>query len=153
MAYRGIKIKKGNSVAIDTSKQWGIYVKDSPYIPIPKKQKNIASQSWLDENGDDEFIPTEAYYEPVEATIQFLYRGTIAQANTAIKSFYNYITNCWFSFYDEYHKIGRQNVRLLEFPDEFKFTYESGNASDDEIGLAEFTVTFKINDCVTDIVL
>lgn len=147
--YKGILFKKGTE-SVYSSTKWGCYVMDSMYIPVATKAKNIASQSWYDEHGDDEYIPEVLYYEPVEATIDFVYKGKVSDANTQIRAFINYLRGGYFNFYDEFHKIGRQQVRLLDFSDDAELVYVS-NAGDDCV--ATFSITVKINDPVTDITL
>lgn len=157
MAYKGILFKKGSLAAIDTAIQWGIYVEDSPYIPIPQQAKNILSQKWFDQQGDDEFIPEVIYYEPIEATIKFLYKGYVSDAKINIKSFIDYITGTIFSFYDKYSMIGRQNCRLLKFSDSAHLEYtgkeEVINGIFQQPCIAKFEITIKINDPVNNITL
>lgn len=147
--YKGILFQIGDGTIYNSS-HWGCYVTESPYIPVATTPKNITSQSWFDENGDDEYIPETIFYEPIEATINFVYKGTVAQAKTQITAFISYLRGGKFKFYDEFHKIGRQDVRLLDFSDDAQFVYS--NISTEE-GCATFSVVFKINDPVTDITL
>lgn len=147
--YKGILFQVGSD-SVRNSTEWGCYVTESPYIPMPKKVKNITSQSWYDEHGDDEYIPDVLYYESVETTLKFVYKGTVTDAKTSIKSFINYLGSGYFKFYDEFYKIGRQQVRLTGFSDDAELKYVS-NASDECV--ATFSVEIKINDPVTEIVL
>lgn len=98
----------------DTLEQWNCYVKSVPFNLFPKP-KNISSQKWNDEDGDDEYIPTEIKYEAYEMKIDFVYLGT--DANTDIYNFLNTITGKWLKIYDNYTGIGRQSVRLVSVED------------------------------------
>ena len=148
--YKGILFQVGEEGPIRNSSYWGGNVTDSPYIPVATTPKNITSQSWYDENGDDEYIPEELFYEPVEATLNFVYKGTVAEAKTQIKAFISYLRSGEFSFYDEFYKVGRQKSRLLDFSDEAKWSYDDAYS---QTGIAQFSIRVKINDPVTDIVL
>ena len=144
----GLFKRDGDSV--HNSSEWGCYVTDSPYIPVALSPKNITSQSWFDENGDDEFIPETIYYKPVEITLSFVYKGTVTEAKTQILSFVDYLRGGFFSFYDEYSKVGRQNVRLMDFSSDAQLKYDDVTKG---TRVALFSVELKINDPVTDITL
>lgn len=147
--YKGILFQKeGESVY--NSSNWGCYVTDSPYIPVPTTPKNITSQSWFDEHGDDEYIPDTLYYEPVETTLSFVYKGKVADAKSQIKSFISYLSGGYFKFYDEYYKVGRQQVRLVDFSDNATLVYDDANK---DTCVATFSINIKINDPITDITL
>lgn len=148
-SYKGILFKRDGESVVNSS-DWGCYVTDSPYIPAPKSVKNITSQSWFDEHGDDEYIPETLYYEPVEATLSFVYKGAVAEAKTQILSFINYLRGGYFSFYDQYYKIGRQKVRVLDFSEGAELKYMDNS---NDLCVATFSIEIKINDPVTDITL
>lgn len=149
--YKGILFKMNNEGAeVINSSNYGCYVTSSPYIPVPTKVKNISSQSWFDENGDDEYIPDNLYYEAVEAELSFVYKGTVSSAKTQILNFINYLRGGVFSFYDQFTHIGRQNVRLVDFSDNAVMRRETPSS---ENCVVEFSVLIKINDPVTDITL
>ena len=67
-----LKIKIGNNTAWDLETQYSgkIVLLDMP-DNIPLKPKNIYSHSWLDENGDDEYLPSTMYYEPAIIAMKF----------------------------------------------------------------------------------
>lgn len=147
-SYKGILFQRGDE-SVRNSSEWGCYVMKSPYIPCASTPKNITSQKWFDENGDDEYIPSVLYYEPIEATIEFVFKGTIAQAKTQIIAFISYLQGGEFKFYDEFYQKGYGRVRVLKLSDA-EFVYDCG---DTDKGVATFSVVLKINDPVTDIVL
>lgn len=147
--YKGILFQRDGE-SVRNSTEWGCYVSDSPYIPVAQKAKNITSQSWLDEHGDDEYIPETLYFEPVEATLNFVFKGKVTDAKTQITAFINYLQAGYFKFYDEFYKVGRQRVRVLNVPNDAQFTYDDiANGT----GVASFSIGVKINDAVTEITL
>lgn len=147
--YKGILFKVGDG-PVRNSSEWNCYVTESLYIPVATKAKNITSQSWFDENGDDEYIPQDLCYSPVETTLSFAFKGTINDANAQIRSFIDYLQTGFFQFYDEYYKIGRQKARVLDFSDKAQFRYDDKTS---ETGVATFEIKIKINDPVTNITL
>jgi hypothetical protein len=147
--YKGILFQRERE-AVRNSAEWGCYVSDSPYIPVPQKAKNITSQSWKDEHGDDEYIPETLYYEPVEATLSFVFKGKVTDAKMQITAFINYLQAGYFKFYDEFYKVGRQRVRVLNVPNDVQFQYDDITK---DTGVASFSIEVKINDAVTDITL
>ena len=147
--YKGILFQRDGE-SVRNSSDWGCYVTDSPYIPVPKKAKNITSQSWFDEHGDDEYIPEVLYYEPIETTLSFVYKGSVTSAKTQITAFINYLQAGYFKFYDEFYKVGKQQVRIVSVPDDVQFKYDDISKG---TGLATFSIEVKINDPVTDITL
>ncbi len=147
--YKGILFQRDGE-PVRNSTEWGCYVTDSPYIPVPQKAKNITSQSWFDEHGDDEYIPDELYFEPVEATLSFVFKGKVTDAKMQITAFINYLQAGYFKFYDEFYKVGRQRVRVLNVPNDVQFQYDDINKG---TGVASFSIEVKINDAVTDITL
>lgn len=151
MAYKGIKIKVGAAEAYDTSEKYGIYVKDFPFLPVPTKQKNIFSQSWLDEDGDDDYIPSEAYYEPISISVPCIARGLLDTCLTNIRAFVAEIGNVEFSVYDTYSKRGFQKCRLVEYSENASVLKRTDSAT--ERVVAQFSLSVKINDPKTQITL
>lgn len=147
--YKGILFQKDGE-SVRNSSEWGCYVTGSPYIPTPTKPKNIASQSWYDEHGDDEFIPEQLYYEAVEAELSFVYKGTVTKAKSQILAFIDYLRGGYFKFYDQFYEIGRQKVRMVDFSEGAEFKYSDITTGE---GVATFSINIKINDPVTDVTL
>ena len=155
MAYYGIKIKIGNTATFETATKYNIYVQDFPFIPVPIKQKNVFSQSWYDENGDDEYLPATPTYEPIIITIPFVYKGLLNTAITNIQSFIAELQGVEFKMYDTYSKVGRQKCRLVSYDDSKSTMVRQGYAESDATQkvLAAFALEIKINDPVTNITL
>lgn len=149
MAYKGLKIKTGSEEAFDTASKYGIYVEDFPFLPVPTEQKNVFTQSWFDENGDDEFIPATPFYSPVSITVPFIIKGVLDDAISDIRAFINELTNKEFSFYDEYSKQGRQRCRMTKYSDSASvLKYRDTRANK---VVAKFSIEIKINDPVTQV--
>lgn len=140
MSYKGIKIKLQDGSLFQDTREWGCYVTESPFIPVPRRVKNIETQSWWDEDGDDEFIPEVLHYEPVEAIISFVYKGEISSALADIRAFINHLRSAPFTLYDEYHQTTYQRCRLIEYSDDATLTYLTPTHC-----LAKFSIVVKIN--------
>jgi len=158
MAYKGLKIKVGTADAYDTVTKYGIYVQSFPYIPVPVKAKNISSQSWYDQNGDDDYIPSVLYYDPISITIPFVVKGYLSVVTPNIKAFLSELRSAIFSFYDVLAKEGRQSCIVEEYPQEASvLTLDGLPITVEEIEqqpvCVVFNVKIKINDPVTNIQL
>lgn len=137
---------------IDTIEQWGIVCREVSFIPYPSP-KNLPARDWPDEDGVDEYVPSQLKLSAAEIKVDFGVTGDVGVANTAIKGFVDYLTGrdgngCLFSIYDEYTRIGKQNVRYLSIEDDA--TLERNSAQD---LVLLFSMTFKCNDPYTDITL
>lgn len=141
------KLKEGSSV-IDSSK-WNIYVKHIPF-QIAGEVKNVNTETWLDENGDDEFVPDTLLYKAYEMVCDFVFIGTHGTANAKINDFINYLSrDGMFSIYDTYTKIGRTNVRFSKGDSNPKVLYRRDGDND----IVVFSLTLKVNDPITQITL
>jgi hypothetical protein len=86
--------------------------------------------------------------------VEFAYKGTAFSANTAIRGFLNYLTGndglghgAELSVYDTYTRIGRQRVRFLSVENDLIVR----NTAEGDVFV--FTVHFRVNDPMTDILL
>lgn len=141
------KLKEGSSV-IDSSK-WNIYVKHVPF-QIAGEVKNVNTETWFDENGDDEFVPNSLLYKAYEMVCEFVFIGTHGTANAKINEFISYLTKDGvFSIYDTYTNIGRTNVRLSKGVDNPSVMYRKDGEND----IVVFSVSLKVNDPITEIKL
>lgn len=90
------------------SLEWGIYVKSIPFKIFPEI-KELAFRNWLDENGDDEYIPAQPVFKAYEMDCEFVFIGSHGTANERIRSFLEYLSNGGeFIIYDSYTQIGRK---------------------------------------------
>lgn len=140
--------------------EWGIFCKEIPF-KIAEKVKTPAKRTWLDEHGDDEYIPSgglylEAYTMEVEFGCKKLTSadaskyGTsvISDVRTKVGDFITWLrTAGMIKIYSGYTRIGRQNVRLDSVKDKAKWKNEGGEE------WLVFTVELKVNDPVTDVTL
>nr|DAV38583.1 MAG TPA: hypothetical protein [Caudoviricetes sp.] len=136
---------------IDTQKEWGIVCKDFPF-KVFGDAKDLPSRSWPDKNGDDEFIPATIPVKSYEIDVEFAYKGDMNTANEKLILFFEYITGkngdgSSLRVYDTYTKIGKQKVRYVSCSEDL-FVRNT-----DEGDVVTFTVRFKVNDPVDNIVL
>ncbi len=129
----------------DTHAKYGLWIKHSPFTIRPKA-KNIISQTWKDEDGDDVFIPDTIYHEPYSVNLEFIYLRTDNNANENIRGFIKEIEGKWLKIYDSYSQIGRQAVFMEECDEDPTFKRRTWD-------YLYFKVKFKVNDPDTDIVL
>lgn len=133
---------------------WGIFCKGIPF-KLFDKVKEPAKQSWFDEHGDDEYIPStglflEAYTMKVELACKKGRDGmaSVDNVRTNIGNFLTYLRQSgMLKLYSSHTRIGRQEVRLDSVGDNAKWV------NDDNGEFLIFEVTFKVNDPVTDITL
>lgn len=136
---------------IDTYEEWKIVCKDFPFR-MGGDAKDLYAESLPDKHGDDEYIPDILPIAAYETEVPFVYKGSMNTANYYIKQFLNYLIGLDgykpdLKIYDTYTKIGRQNVRYMGYGDDAFVRKE------DEGDVVEFTITFKVNDPVTEITL
>ena len=145
------KKMKDDALVVDTLDNWGIVCKDFPF-KLYGEAKELPSHDWKDEDGDDEYIPDVLPIAAYEMEVEFAYKGDMFTANSNIKGFLDYLTGregdgAEFMCYDTYTKIGRQHMRFVSVGEDiFHRETESGD-------VIVFSVTFKVNDPVTDITL
>lgn len=156
MAVGGLYIKKaGSQTTVDTTTAYGVYVAEMPYLLLGEA-KELPSNNWHDEHGDDEYIPSVLMMEAQEVEFTFAYKGDLSTASSSILSFIDFLrgadgTGAEFSWYDPYWKIGRQATRYMELDDDAEYgEYEEGGTKK---CMVKFKVTLKVNDPVTRITL
>ena len=139
---------KGNVTS--TLAAWNIALIDFPF-KVGGKTKELYSNSWLDEHGDDVYIPDELPIESYELTAKFAYKGGLGTAYSSITGFRQFLTGedthgADLEIYDARTGIGRQHCYLVDFPEENFFQ------SNIDEGL-EFDVVFKVTDPITAVTL
>lgn len=148
MAYKPFLIKKlkEGSIVRD-SMEWGILVKSFPFKLRPEV-KEPSKRDWKDQNGDDEFIPDKLVFKAYTMDVDFLFIGDFGAGNKKIGSFVDYlITGGEFSIYDTYTNVGRTHARYVSMKEEAFKRREHGR------DFISFSVLFKVNDPVTQIML
>ena len=136
---------------LDLVESFGIYGKEIPFV-VGGEVKNVHTNEWYDEDGDEEYVPDKLLLKAYDITIDFAYKGKQRSANEKVLSFIDYLTGrtdgaSVMKLYSTYTGIGRQNVRLVKVNDDCELVREKG------YDVLIFKVTFKINDPVTNIVL
>lgn len=134
-----------------SSEEWGIYLSETPFIPFPEV-KELYSNEWKDENGDDEYIPDEPVYKSQELEFTFAYTGDYGTATTQIRSFLNYLAyGGSFMFWVGCSNLGRCSCRYANYENDAQCfvqkVYEGGEEK--EIETVTFVVTIKVNDPAT----
>lgn len=142
------KSKDGEPV-IETISSWGMYCMDIP-LSTSYVAKDVSSNSWNDEDGDDEYIPQKLMIKSREVTIKLGFKGDKFSANKAIKKAINYLTGAdgtgvEMKFYCTYTKEGRCSVRFVKINDNAELV------RDDDGDILVIEVVLKVNDPITDI--
>ena len=97
-------IQKGTSAKVDILATFGIMTKSIPDMKL--EVKNISSKDWADNQGDEEYIPSVLTFKAYEEILQFVYKGVLNTAGSAIRTFISYLSSAEFSFYDEFSGRG-----------------------------------------------
>lgn len=129
----------------DTHAKYGLWIKHSPFTIRPKA-KNIISQKWKDEDGDDVFLPNQVFHESYTLELEFIYLRNDTAANDNIRAFIEEIEGKWLKIYDVYTKIGRQAIYFTECDEDPTFKRRNSD-------YLNFKMKFKVNDPDTNIVL
>lgn len=140
-----------DETAVDTT-EWGMVTKTNPFPALPNP-KEPYKNDWLDEDGDDEYNK-KMHYESFEFDVQFYVKtiGTNAEAIllSQIDGFFNKIKDGEFMIYDSHTGLGRRKVRYAGFDsNEYKRRYMATA----DWARAIFTITFKVNDPITRVVM
>lgn len=146
--YKPFLIQKlSDEAPVRDSKEWNIWIKSVTFKVFPDL-KDVSTRDWMDQQGDDEFLPNIPVYKAYKIECEFVFKGLYETANTQIKSFLKYLAEGgFFKFYDTYTKIGRTNIRYDSYDNDALYRREG----QDDIVL--FKVTLKVNDPITDITL
>ena len=132
---------------VETIEDFGLYCVDIPFKPAGDV-KDIVSRDWKDENGVDEYIPSDGLkMSAYEIDVKFGYKGDKLGANKAISSLLSCLTAGYVSIYDTYTGIGRQKVRLVKLNDNAELV------RDEDGDILIFSVTLKVCDPITNIKL
>ena len=107
------KMKDGSAVK-DSLTDFGIVCTDAPFMPFGEA-KELASNDWPDEDGEDTYIPAQIPLAAYDMEIGLAYKGSLGSCYTKIKAFRDYVTGRDNSggamkVYLPYPGIGRQNV-------------------------------------------
>ena len=108
---------------------------------VELEQKDLPSNDWLDENGDDDFVPDAPVFKAFEDTIEFGLEAESPQdAISSIGIFITYLSyGGVFSMYDERTTIGYSEVRFV------KLEPMADKIEKDGKSIIQFKIVFKIN--------
>ncbi len=152
--YKPFYIQCDNDTAAqDTAAVWGLVAKTNPYPALPEP-KDVYSNDFLDEDGDDEYN-AEMHYGSFTFDVGFYikaYASGTRPATDVLRSqmaaFFGHIRNGEFSVYDAYTGLGRRKVRYAGYEEA-----DGGFKARDDWARLIFSVTFKVNDPVTAMTL
>ena len=129
--------------AIDTASSFGMVAKSNPY-PLLPEPKEVYSNDWKDEDGDDEYT-SGMYYQAFEFDVSFYVKAyssdsasSEAVLRSQVDSFFAKVRDGEFKTYDSYTGVGYKGVRYAGYKEESFL--RRGNWT-----RAIFTVTFKVN--------
>lgn len=130
----------------DTKERFGLWIQHSPFTITPAP-KNILTQEWKDEDGEDVFIPSNIVHSAYDMELTFVYLRNDGQAVNNITAFIDTIKGKWLKIYDSYIQQGRQGIYMIECDSQPTFKRRNN------YNLAIFTCKFKVNDPDTNITL
>lgn len=135
---------------VSTLAEWNIACRDCPFKD-DGDSKEVYSNNWKDEHGEDAYIPSVVYSEAYDLEVGLVYKGELGSAYPALKSFRDYLRGidgdgAELEVYNPHTGIGRGKCYLKSFPtkDFFQSNIDEG---------LEFSVVFRVTDPVTDVVL
>jgi hypothetical protein len=125
--------------AFCTKEMYGLWIKHAPLTVAPKSKSPIR-QSWLDEHGDDVWLPQEGIkHESYEYDVTFAYVEKTDLLTNNISKFVEKITGKWLKIYDTYTGMYRKGVYLESFDANPRFKRRYNNE------MAILNVKFKCN--------
>lgn len=160
IAFDGATYTRGT--VVDTYASWGIVCSKSPYKY--GDAKDVATRNWLDEHGEDVYIPADVKYKKFDAEFTFLCNGTEENVKYNIRQFHRFLTGkSWkrkqggsdvtvngagarLVIYDAYNGMGWKDVRFKTFSTDGLVM----DNADDEVVL-EFKVVFEVNDPYSEV--
>lgn len=154
--------------AYDTYETWGIVCSAAPYRPAGDP-KDVATRDWLDEHGEEVYIPADVKLKKFDFEVSFLCNGTEEEVKYNVSQFRNFLlgeesrykrkspsgpdvevvipsTGARLAIYDNYNSVGWKDVRFKAFSSDGLVM----DNSDTEIVL-EFKVTFEVFDPSTTV--
>ena len=98
-------VQKGSDAAKDIKAEWGMYLKSIPFKAFPDV-KDVFSREWVEENGEEEYLPPTPVFKSYEMDVQFVYLGALDTAGDKIFKFCEYMAGSEISLYDEFTGVG-----------------------------------------------
>jgi len=152
MKYEKVYIQKigTGSPVKETIADFDIYCADMPF-KLFVEAKAPSKRDWFDEHGDDEYIPNGGLkLKAYTMDVRFCCKGDKYSSNGKIKKLINYLTGldgsgAEMKMYCTWTKIGRKGIRFDKLNDKAELL------RDEDGDTLVFTITFKVNDPITDI--
>lgn len=152
MKYEKVYIQKigTGSPVKETIADFDIYCADMPF-KLFVEAKAPSKRDWFDEHGDDEYMPNGGLkLKAYTIDVRFCCKGDKYSSNEKIKKFINYLTGldgsgAEMKMYCTWTKIGRKGIRFDKLNDKAELL------RDEDGDTLVFTITFKVNDPITDI--
>lgn len=126
----------------------GIMPLSHPFA-VQLEQKELPTNEWLDEDGDDEFVPDKPCFKSFEDEVEFgIEADTPEDAMGVIAYFIMYLSfGGAFAMYDERTRIGYEDVRFV------KLEPTADKIEKDGKSIIQFKVVFKVNSPISFISL
>lgn len=143
------KMKEGAAVK-ETVADFDIYCAEIPFR-LFVEAKDPSKRDWMDEHGDDEYIPDSGLkLKAYTMDVKFCCKGDKFSSNVKIQKFVEYLTGMDGSgavmmMYCTWTKIGRRGIRFDKLNDKAELVRDGDGDT------LVFTITFKVNDPVSNI--
>ena len=122
------------STPVGVYAECGALVKHMPFL-LHKKAKEAVTQTWLDEEGDDVYLPklsngtAATKHEAEDLTVEFAFHKSIVTNGTRLEDYANQqigeliaqIDGNWLRIFDEYTGIGYDGVYFKGIGDDPRF--------------------------------
>jgi hypothetical protein len=148
--YDGTTIIRGS--VVDIYETYHIAVETFPFKIMPEV-KPIATRDWPDEDGVDAYYGRKRQMKDYDMDVVFLYKGTHKTMKSDLQSFIYFLNGrnadaigYMLAIYDEHVQLGRKNIRVEKISNDLYLDDDSDSET-----LAKFSVTFHVDDPVTDV--
>lgn len=129
--------------------EWKMVCTEFPFELYPET-KNLPKRDWVDEDGEETFIPNVLPLQAYDLEVEICYKGGVSTAYDKINSFLDYLigedgNGATLKVYNPHTGIGRQKLYFLGTNNYDFHSTESGD-------LVTFKVKFRVTDPKTKIV-
>lgn len=143
---------------VDTLEAWNIVCSKSPYRRFGDP-KDVATRNWLDEHGEDVYIPSSVKLKKFDAEFTFLCSGSPNILRHNVRDFLDYLSGgtgggevtavgARLVIYDTYNQIGWKDARMKSHSADALLMTRGENEA-----VLEFKVTFEVFDPHTQVYL
>lgn len=133
----------------DLLTEWNMVCTDFPFELYPET-KDLPKRDWIDEDGEDTFIPDVLPLKAYDLEAGICYKGEMCTAYDKLTSFLNYLigedgNGATLKVHNLYAGIGRQGLYFLGASD-----YDFHSTKDGDV--VTFKVKFRVTDPKTQII-